>query len=129
MLTKLNSFVVQHELIKLINSLVHVGHIKLFKLSRLIVHSSSEGAQISKLIVDYILIPSSAGARRAASMLIVDFFVHHELIELIIGLVGHIELTELISRVLDGHMNYFQKGATSYFNDACIHRLIVFFSF
>jgi hypothetical protein len=26
-------------------------------------------------------------------------------------------------------MNYFQKGATSYFNDACIHRLIVFFSF
>ena len=125
-LTELNGFVVQHEFIELINSLVHVGHIKLFKLSRLIVHSSSEGAQISKLIVDYILIPSSEGARRAASKLIVDFVVHHELIELINGLVGHIELTELISRVLDGHMNYFQKGATSYFNDACIHRLIVF---
>jgi hypothetical protein len=61
-LTELNGFVVQHELIELINSLVHVGHIKLFKLSKLIVHSSSEGAQISKLIVDYILIPSSEGA-------------------------------------------------------------------
>ena len=60
-LTELNGFVVQHELTELINSLVHVGHIKLFKLSRLIVHSSSEGAQISKLIVDYILIPSSEG--------------------------------------------------------------------
>jgi len=59
MLTELNGFVVQHELIELINSLVHVNHIKLFKLSRLIVHSSSEGAQISKFIVDYILIPSS----------------------------------------------------------------------
>jgi hypothetical protein len=45
------------------------------------------------------------------------FVVHHELIELINGLVGHIELTELISRVLDGHMNYFQQGATSHFND------------
>jgi hypothetical protein len=51
-LTKLNGFVVQHELIELINNLVHVGHINLFKLSRLIVRSSSEGAQISKLIVD-----------------------------------------------------------------------------
>ena len=124
-LTELNGFVVQHELIELINSLVHVGHIKLFKLSRLIVHSSSEGAQISKLIVNYILIPSSEGARRAASKLIVDFVVHHELIELINGFVSHIELTELISRVLDGHMNYFQQGAASHFNDACIHRLIV----
>ena len=66
-LTKLNGLVVHHklielikgfvhhsELIELINSLVHIGHVKLFKLSRLIVHSSSEGAQISKLIVDYI---------------------------------------------------------------------------
>jgi hypothetical protein len=51
--------------------------------------------------------------------------VHHKLIKLINGLFGQIELTELISRVLDGHMNYFQQGATSYFNDACIHRLIV----
>jgi hypothetical protein len=91
----------------------------------LIVHSSSEGAQISKLIVNYILIPSSEGARRAALKLIVDFVVHHELIELINGFVSHIELTELISRVLDGHMNYFQQGAASHFNDACIHRLIV----
>jgi hypothetical protein len=249
-LTELNGFILQHELIELINSLVHVGHIKLFKLSRLIVHSSSEGAKISKLIVDYILTPSSEGARRAASKLIVestivfelagvclahivfrtkphkligehfiasnyaapsilcstphwlivenilpgarvipnisceephgwivitnlppnfeqelafdneasfdtskvfsqksklivdsfpssegarraasklifDFVVHHELIELINGLVSHIELTELISRVLDNHVNYFQQGAASHFNDACIHRLIV----
>jgi hypothetical protein len=71
-LTKLNGFVVQHELIELINSLVHINHIKLFKLSRLIAHSSSEGAQISKLVVDYILIPSSEGAQRAASKLIVE---------------------------------------------------------
>jgi hypothetical protein len=78
-LTELNGFVVQHELIELINSLVHVGHIKLFKLSRLIVHSSSEGAQISKLIVDYILIPSSEGARRAASKLIVESTIVFEL--------------------------------------------------
>ena len=92
---------------------------------KLIVDSSSEGAQISKLIVNYILIPSSEGARRAALKLIVDFVVHHELIELINGFVSHIELTELISRVLDGHMNYFQQGATSHFNDACVHRLIV----
>jgi hypothetical protein len=92
---------------------------------KLIVDSSSEGAQISKLIVNYILIPSSEGARRAASKLTVDFVVHHELIELINGFVSHIELTELISRVLDGHMNYFQQGATSHFNDACVHRLIV----
>ena len=124
MLTELNGFVVQHELIELINSLVHVGNIKIFK-SRLIVHSSSEGAQISKLIVNYILIPSSEGAQRAALKLIVDFVVHHELIELINGFVSHIELTELISCVLDGHMNYFQQGAVSHFNDACIHRLIV----
>ncbi len=116
-LTELNGFVVQHEFIELINSLVHVGHIKLFKLSRLIVHSSSEGAQISKLIVNYILIPSSEGARRAALKLIGDFVIN--------GFVNHIELTELISRVLDGHMNYFQQGAASHFNDACIHRLIV----
>jgi len=112
-LTELNGFIVQHELIELINSLVHVGHIKLFKLSRLIVDSSSEGAHISKLIVDYILIPSSEGAQRAASKLIVDFVVHHELIELINGLFIHIELTELIIRVLEGHMNYFQQGAAS----------------
>jgi len=59
-LTELNGFVVQHELIKLINSLVHVGHIKLFKLSRLIVHTSSEGAQISKLIVTFIFSQASA---------------------------------------------------------------------
>jgi len=91
----------------------------------LIVDSSSEGAQISKLIVDYILIPSSEGARRAASKLIVDFVVHHELIELINGLVSHIELTELISHVLNGHMNYFQQGAASHFNNTCIHRLTV----
>jgi len=67
--TKLNGLVVHHELIELIKgfvghseltkltSLVHVGHIKLFKLSRLIVDSSSEGAQTSN-----ILIPSSEGA-------------------------------------------------------------------
>jgi hypothetical protein len=78
-LTELNGFVVQHELTELINSLVHVGHIKLFKLSRLIVHSSSEGAQISKLIVDYILIPSSEGAQRAASKLIVESTIVFEL--------------------------------------------------
>ena len=120
-LTKLNGFIVQHELI---NSLVHVSHIKLFKLSRLIVDSSSEGAQISKLIVDYILIPSSEGAQRAASKLIVDFVVHHKLIELINSLFAHIELTELIIHVLKGHMNYFQQGAASHFNDVCIHRLI-----
>jgi hypothetical protein len=136
-LTELNGLVIHHEQIELIKgfvghseltkltSLVHVGYIKLFKLSRLIVDSSSEGAQISKLIVDYILISSSEGARRAASKLIVDFVVHHELIELINGLVSHIELTELISHVIDGHMNYFQHGAASHFNDACIHRLIV----
>jgi len=120
-LTKQNGLVVHHELIELIKgfvghneltkltSLLHVCHIKLFKLSRLIVDSSSEGAQISKLIVDYILIPSSEGAQRAASKLIVDFVVHHELIELINGLFSHIELTELISRVLDGHMIIFNK--------------------
>jgi hypothetical protein len=63
-LTKPNSLVVHHKLIELIEgfvghseltkltSLVHVGHIKLFKLSRLIVNSSSEWAQISRLIVD-----------------------------------------------------------------------------
>jgi hypothetical protein len=50
---------------------------------------------------------------------------YHELIELINGFVSHIEFTEHISRVLDGHMNYFQQGAASHFNDACIHRLIV----
>jgi len=43
-LTELNGFVIQHKLIELINSLVNVGHIKLLKLSRLIVHSDSEGA-------------------------------------------------------------------------------------
>ncbi len=65
-LIELNDLVVHHELIELIKgfvghseltkltSLVHVCHIKIFKLSRLIVDSSSEGAQISKLIVDYI---------------------------------------------------------------------------
>jgi hypothetical protein len=46
--------------------------------------------------------------------------VHHELIELINGHVGHIKLTELISFVLD-----FQQGATSHFNNGCLHRLIV----
>jgi len=76
-LTKLNGLVAHHELIELIKgfaghselrkltSLVHVGHIKLFKLSRLIVDSSSEGARISKLIVDYILIPSSRGSSKS----------------------------------------------------------------
>jgi hypothetical protein len=64
---------VGHSKLTKLTSLVHVGHIKLFKLSRLIVNSSSEGAQISKLIVDYVLIPCSEGARRAASKLIVDF--------------------------------------------------------
>jgi hypothetical protein len=91
-LTELNGFIVHYELIELIkgfvghsklieliNSLVHVGHIKLFKLSRLIVDSSSEGAQISKLIVDYILIPSSEGAQRAASKLIVESTIVFEL--------------------------------------------------
>ena len=68
----IKGFVGHNELIELINGLVHICHIKLFKLSRLIVHSSSEGAQISKLIVDYILIPSSEGAQRAASKLIVE---------------------------------------------------------
>ena len=75
-LTELNGLVVHHELIELmkgfvdhseltkLTSLVHVGHIKLFKLSRLIVNSSSEGAQISRLIVSYNLSPSSEGARR-----------------------------------------------------------------
>ena len=53
------------------------------------------------------------------------FVVHHELIELINGLVGHIELSKLISLVQDGRMKDFQQGAASYFNDACIHRLIV----
>jgi hypothetical protein len=59
-LTKLNGLVVHHELIELIKgfvghselmkltSLVHVGHIKLFKLRSLIVNSSSEEAQISR---------------------------------------------------------------------------------
>ncbi len=50
---------------------------------------------------------------------------HHELIELINGLIGYIELTELIILVLDGHINDFQQGATSHFNDGCLHRLIV----
>jgi hypothetical protein len=45
-----------------LTSLVHLCHIKLFKLSRLIVDSSSEKAQITKLIDDYILIPCSEGA-------------------------------------------------------------------
>jgi len=74
-LTELKGLVVHHKLIKLIKgfvghskltkltSLIHAGHIKLFKLIRLIVGSSSEGAQISKLIVNYISIPSSEGAR------------------------------------------------------------------
>ncbi len=83
-LAKLNNLVVHHELIELnkgfvghselmkLTSLVHVGHIKRFKLSRLIVDSSFEGAQISKSIVDYILIPSSEGAQRATLKLIVE---------------------------------------------------------
>jgi hypothetical protein len=74
-LTELKGLVVHHKLIKLIKgfvghskltkltSLIHAGHIKLFKLIRLIVGSSSGGAQISKLIVNYISIPSSEGAR------------------------------------------------------------------
>ncbi len=87
-LTELNGFVVQHELTELINSLVHVGHIKLFKLSRLIVHISSEGAQIYKLIVDYILIPSSEGGRRAASKLIVESTIVFELAGVCHKLIG-----------------------------------------
>jgi hypothetical protein len=51
--------------------------------------------------------------------------IHHELIKLINILVGYMELTELISLVLEGHRNDFQQGATSYFNDNCLHRLIV----
>ncbi len=46
--------------------------------------------------------------------------VYHELIELINGHVGHIKLTELIRLVLD-----FQQGAASYFNNGCLHRLII----
>ena len=73
-LTELKGLFIHHKLIELIKgfighselmkltSLVHVCHIKLFKLSRLIVDSSSEKAQISKLIDDYILIPCSEGA-------------------------------------------------------------------
>jgi hypothetical protein len=45
----------------------------------LIFDSSSEGAQISKLIVAYILNPSSKGARRAASKLIVESTIVFEL--------------------------------------------------
>ena len=48
----------------------------------------------------------------------------HEFIELN-GLVSHSELTELISLVLVGHINDSQQGATSYFNDGVLHRLIV----
>ncbi len=49
----------------------------------------------------------------------------HELIKLINGLVGYIELTELISLFLQGHINDFQQGAVSHFNNNCLHRLIV----
>ncbi len=63
-----------------LTSLVNVGHIKIFKLSRLIIDSSSEEAQISKLmIVNYFLIPSSEGACRAASKLIVGSTIVFEL--------------------------------------------------
>jgi hypothetical protein len=51
--------------------------------------------------------------------------VHHELIKLINILIGYIELTELISLVLKGHINDFQQGAAFHFNDNCLHRLIV----
>ncbi len=51
--------------------------------------------------------------------------VHHELPKLINSLVGYIKLTELISLVLKGHINNFQHGAASYFNNNCLHRLIV----
>jgi hypothetical protein len=69
--TESNRFDVHHELIELIDglvghiklpeliSLVHVGHIDLFKLSRLIVGSSSEGAQISKLVVSKLIVEST----------------------------------------------------------------------
>ena len=89
--TESNRFDVHHELIELINglighielteliSLAHVGPIKLFKLSRLIVGSSSEGAQISKLVVESISIPSYEGAQRAASKLIVESTIVFEL--------------------------------------------------
>jgi hypothetical protein len=50
---------------------------------------------------------------------------HHELIKLINVIVGYIKLTELISLVLEGHINDFQQGAASHFNDNCFHRLIV----
>jgi hypothetical protein len=53
---------VGHSKLTKLTSLIQIGHIKLFKLIRLIVDSSSEGAQISKLIGDYVLIPSSEEA-------------------------------------------------------------------
>jgi hypothetical protein len=45
----------------------------------LIADSSSEGTQIPRLIIDYILIPSSEGARIAALNLIVEFTIVFEL--------------------------------------------------
>jgi hypothetical protein len=51
--------------------------------------------------------------------------VHHELIKVINVLIGYIELTELISLVLEGHINDFQQGVASRFNNNCFHRLIV----
>jgi hypothetical protein len=47
-LTELNGFVVQHELIELINSLVHVGNIKFFKLSRLCHRPWYIGGKVSR---------------------------------------------------------------------------------
>jgi len=60
-LTELNGLVIHHELIELINEFVHhselnVGHIKFFRLCRMIVGSSSEGAKIVTIF------PSSEGA-------------------------------------------------------------------
>ena len=70
-LTELNGLVIHHELIELINEFVHhselnVGHIKFFRLCRMIVGSSSEGAKIVTIF------PSSEGARRATSKLVVE---------------------------------------------------------
>ena len=76
---KITKGFVRHSKLTKFTSLVHVSHIKLFKLSRLIVDSSSEGTQIPRLIIDYIMIPSSEGARIDTSNLIVEFTIDFEL--------------------------------------------------
>jgi hypothetical protein len=84
-----------------------IGHNKLIKLILASGHNESKG-----------LINGLVGHSKLTKLN--GLIVHHELIELINGHVGHIELTELISFVLD-----FQQGATSHFNNSCLHRLIV----